>query len=137
MSEAHAYTTSTLADMTQVRNDVSRLGEKIYDIHSSLPELKENTRDNAQTIEQVLPSIQQSSAQIIADLTRIDRSVLTLKQQMGTLGSGLKQCFCTLEHNIDCLPDMLENKMLTTLEVYFNRRARSTASQSNSVEITV
>jgi methyl-accepting chemotaxis protein len=136
-SEILNCTTSTFAGITRVRNDVSGLSAQIHDIHSSLPELKNDTREIAQTIEQMLPSIQQSSTRIATDLTRVDRSVSTLNQQISTLGSGLEQNFSILGQTIDRLPGVLEDKILTMLEVYFNRQAHSIASKCSSVDTMV
>lgn len=130
-------TTSTSADITRVRDDVLELGAEIHDIHSSLPELKNDTRDIAQTIERALPSIEQSSTRIATDLTRVDHSMSSLNQQVSTLESDLGHNFSVLNQNIDCLPGVLENMILTTLEMYSNRPARSTASQCSPLDSMV
>ena len=79
-------------------------------------------------MEQTLPSIQQSSNRITTDLTEVKSSMTTVNNRLFNLDSDLERGLSILQQDMERLPGVLENKILTTLGAYFDRQTKSTSS---------
>lgn len=124
-------TISTSDDIVQIQNDLSKLGAPIG---NSISELKNDSQEIVKTIEQ-------RSIQIVTDISQVDRNLINLNQNVNTLGGNLSGNMSRLEHKIEhlsCVWDhRIEDKILNTLNVYFNRQSQSSASQPCSVNTMV
>ncbi|KAL9621638.1 MAG: hypothetical protein Q9160_003890 [Pyrenula sp. 1 TL-2023] len=123
--------TSTIVN--RVQSDLTDLKAQAGNIDSSLPEFTNGTKDVARVLGEELPSIWQDSRQIANEFITMNRSILTLSQQVDAVSTGLDQNFSALKEGIQPMPVMLEDTFLTTLDVYFKRQA---ASQCRSEEVS-